>query len=69
MRSRPTLPDDPWTHAEAITQDECDQLAKVSGEADDRAVEEYTCRLCAARFTCALAFDGYNTDGDCLAEK
>ena len=29
----------------------------------------YTCDACGARFTCAFVFDGYNTNGDCLAEK
>ncbi len=32
-------------------------------------IEKFTCDDCEARFTCALAFDAYNTDGDCLAEK
>lgn len=27
------------------------------------------CGACGARFTCAFVFDGYNTNGDCLAEK
>jgi hypothetical protein len=32
-------------------------------------VTEFTCDKCAARYRCTLAFDLYNTDGDCLAEK
>lgn len=29
----------------------------------------FTCDDCASRFTCALVFDPYNVDGDCLMEK
>jgi hypothetical protein len=32
-------------------------------------ITKFTCDDCAARFACLLAFDAYNTDGDCLAEK
>ena len=31
--------------------------------------ETFTCKDCPARFTCEWAFDPYNTEGDCLAEK
>ncbi len=30
---------------------------------------KYTCDDCPAAATCNYAFDDYNTDGDCLAEK
>lgn len=30
---------------------------------------EVTCESCPINDTCDLAFDPYNTDGDCLAEK
>ncbi len=36
----------------------------VTGEAI-----KFTCDECGARFTCDLAFDEYNQNGDCLAEK
>lgn len=29
----------------------------------------FTCDSCPTAPTCRLAFDGYNTNGDCLAEK
>lgn len=29
----------------------------------------FTCDSCAHAPCCALAFDAYNTDGDCLADK
>jgi hypothetical protein len=31
--------------------------------------ERFTCYGCAARELCEFAWDSYNTDGDCLAEK
>ena len=36
---------------------------------DDRSKVKFTCDECTSNRTCAYAFDGYNTDGDCLAEK
>lgn len=30
---------------------------------------KFTCDKCGLRLVCDLAFDAYNTDGDCLAEK
>jgi hypothetical protein len=32
-------------------------------------IESYTCYDCPLWQKCEFAFDGYNTDGDCLAEK
>jgi len=32
-------------------------------------IEDYTCYHCRSWQVCEFAFDGYNTDGDCLAEK
>lgn len=29
----------------------------------------FTCSVCNQAETCDLAWDAYNTDGDCLAEK
>ena len=31
--------------------------------------EEYTCTNCSDTSFCLFAYDGYNTNGDCLAEK
>jgi hypothetical protein len=31
--------------------------------------ESYTCDGCTLVRVCLLAFDGWNTDGDCLREK
>jgi len=32
-------------------------------------IEKFTCDDCPARYTCEWAFDPYNTNDDCLAEK
>lgn len=32
-------------------------------------VTAFTCDECDLRAKCAFAFDGYNTGGDCLADK
>lgn len=32
-------------------------------------IKKFTCDDCPAKRTCEFAFDTYNTDGDCLAEK
>ena len=31
--------------------------------------EDYTCHKCEAKNNCEYAWDDYNTNGDCLAEK
>lgn len=33
------------------------------------APNKFTCDDCGSRFNCDLVFDGYNTDGDCIADK
>jgi hypothetical protein len=38
----------------------------ILGQTEDVA---FTCDDCGAAATCEYAFDLYNTDGDCLAEK
>ena len=30
---------------------------------------EWTCKGCHSETTCKFAYDPYNTDGDCLADK
>ena len=43
---------------------------RIQASADDGEPKDgFTCDACDARFTCAFVFDGYNTNGDCLAEK
>ena len=32
-------------------------------------IQSFTCDDCPVKLTCDYAFDAYNTNGDCLAEK
>lgn len=32
-------------------------------------IENYTCYKCLDVYTCKYAYDDYNTNGDCLAQK
>ena len=54
------------------TQEECDQMEAATRKylyENYEYDETFTCKDCPARFTCEWAFDLYNTEGDCLAEK
>ena len=58
--------DDPLTPAElAYDRERVVRLYAREGI----SISTFTCDDCAARFKCKMAFDVYNTDGDCLAEK
>ncbi len=47
-----------------------EQLAAIRAEvASLFKIERFTCDECPARKTCEWAFDAYNTNDDCLAEK
>lgn len=47
-----------------------EESAAMRAEAARRFnIEAFTCDNCPAAKTCQWAFDAYNTDGDCLAEK
>lgn len=35
----------------------------------DKCAEIVTCIRCSEKTICPYAYDGYNTNGDCLAEK
>jgi hypothetical protein len=61
-----------------LTQEQCNELHEavisdiISQQANLGGVTlpiVITCHKCDARFTCPYAYDWYNTDGDCLAEK
>lgn len=60
-------PEDEWTWLEPLTDAEDAELVAAVDRED--SAEAYTCYDCPARRTCALAWETYNTDGDCLAEK
>jgi hypothetical protein len=52
------------------TEDELAALRRMSTEhLEEGAPETFTCDDCGARYKCTFAFDWYNTDGDCIAEK
>ncbi len=64
--------EDQWVRAVPLTPEElsvhrakqvefCNQMGS--------APEKFTCDGCGFAPSCKLAFDGYNTDGDCLYEK
>jgi|SRR5690606_34306013 len=40
-----------------------------SVELSNSQIKEFTCDNCPTAFMCVLAFDHYNTNGDCLASK
>jgi hypothetical protein len=52
-----------------------DELAELRHESlererqEGRKVSEFTCDGCTLAPVCFFAFDGYNTDGDCIASK
>lgn len=51
---------------ERTDQELAELRASIAGE---WGIDKFTCDECGARQTCDFAFDVYNTDGDCLAEK
>lgn len=68
-----SAPNDPWTLPSPMTEPELvlleqrcrtDLAALGVGES-----VKITCSDCARRATCVLAFDSYNTNGDCLYDK
>lgn len=47
-----------------------EELAAIRAEvAKGWEIDEFTCDKCPDRYTCEYAFDMYNTNGDCLANK
>ena len=64
---------DEWTREKPLSEDELATLRKecVKREEDlgGRCLRKFTCDECSRASICRLAFDGYNTNGDCLYEK
>lgn len=56
-----------------MTKDELikDGIANNHFKSDDpkEAEKEFTCFLCSEKDKCVYAWDLYNTNGECLAEK
>lgn len=63
---------DGWTTKDPLSPadlaDERERMVRIYA-AEGIEISSFTCDECSARFKCVLAFDAYNTDGDCLAEK
>ena len=55
------------TYEELYTEAVVDELARDGTRVP--AKEHMTCYRCPQADTCELAWDLYNTDGDCLADK
>lgn len=55
------------TYEEAYTEDTLRDLAEDGVRVPPK--EQMTCFRCPEAETCRLAWDLYNTGGDCLAEK
>lgn len=54
-------------YSELYTPEKIDGLAEVG--MDVPAEDEFTCHFCADKDSCEFAWDLYNTDGDCIADK
>lgn len=56
---------------QSLTTKERENLSLFLNGDIDKPVEihEFTCADCGQVKSCPFAFDAYNTDGDCIAEK
>lgn len=52
-----------------MTPDELTAYLKYLKEEFGIELEDFTCHSCNLKEACSYAYDGYNTDGDCLALK
>ena len=76
---RNALPDDQWTWERMsspselrIARERSLREVRIIGSpeyADKVDKEGFTCDDCSHAALCVLAFDSYNTNGDCLLEK
>lgn len=71
--SRERDPADDWLWAVPLTAEEltATRAAAVAYQAEHfgEAPDHYTCDGCPLAPRCSLAFDSYNTEGDCLYDK
>lgn len=65
--------DDPWLYKRPSTEEELreERIASIAelAEAGHIIDRGFTCDNCGMKAVCSLAFDGYNTNGDCLYDK
>ena len=63
---------DEWTRAVPLNPEQLKEFRAhlvALGDELGHSSDVYTCDGCARAPICLLAFDGYNTDGDCLYSK
>lgn len=60
-------PNNKWLYKIAMSPAEVAERRKMMAEFNE--VDKYTCDDCSQAPICTLAFDSYNTNGDCLYEK
>lgn len=58
-----------WVALLGPTRTDADLAIVRADVASTFDIDKFTCDDCPARQTCEFAFDAYNTDGDCLADK
>lgn len=63
-----TDPEDEWMYVRDLTDDELADVRALQIESN-HDTDGYTCDTCQLARRCTLAWDQYNTDGDCLLEK
>ena len=65
------ISDDELTFPKDFTyEDRINELTLEYGAIEiENVLQEYTCYNCRNRIICEFAFDEYNLDGDCLAQK
>jgi len=65
--------EDQWLRKEPLTQEQLSTFRKEqverAGQVLKTAPDKFTCDGCGLASVCTLAFDSYNTDGDCLYDK
>lgn len=65
-------PEDEWLFAKERTEEEvqADRESMFGIMAEFKTPYEYiTCDKCVLRLRCTIAYDTYNTNGNCLLEK
>lgn len=57
-----------WKEAGELLQESVRLWRLIPGH-DERSTPNFTCSTCVMLAWCEFAYDHYNTDGDCLANK
>lgn len=63
----------PWLRKTPLTREQLEALRKekivFASKLLEKEPDQFTCDACRIADICKLAFDSYNTSGDCLYEK